>query len=165
LNTKRFQTAWAVATVLVFGLAGAVAAETPQADAGSSDEAGVQTERATAPAALMPVDVAGMKVYVDPETGKMRPPTKEEAELLAAALRTQFMRKGFHAKRSAGPVFHKSGVISAVVGTDFLDFSFAHIARDGSVHVECVPGPEGALAMVEATEEQVETDHDGRPVE
>lgn len=113
----------------------------------------------------LPVSIAGMQVYIDPKTGRLRPPTAEERAELSAALRATFGSKS--SLGHSEPVQHKSGAYQSVVlDTSYLNFSMAHITTDGAVHTDCVSSPEQAMALIDTTEvTDAPKTHDGVPVE
>jgi len=85
------------------------------------------------------VQVGGLNVAVDPETGRIRPLTLAEQRKLAAAMKKQF---GVKAQE---PVVHADGMFSAVVGTEFLSYSVARLAADGTVERQCAASVDSAI--------------------
>jgi hypothetical protein len=118
--------ACAVATFVAAALP--ARAETPNEPAATAEQAQEPT-----------VSVAGMNVAVDPETGHIRPLTPAEQRKLAAAMKKQFGVKAHQ------PVAHADGMLSTVVGTEFLSYSVGRLAADGSVERECAAGLEAAV--------------------
>ena len=97
-----------------------------------------------------PPSVSGMKVAIDPHTGKVRPPTPEEERELGNATPPASL-----ARRSADiapqVVEHANGMMSLVLGTEFLDFmntTMATVNADGTVSWTCVPGQGKATELV-----------------
>jgi hypothetical protein len=82
------------------------------------------------------VPLAGVTVAIDPATGRLRPPTAAEARELAAQLSHKLGRTG----PPPAPVLHRDGMISLVVGTDYLDFMVATLDPAGNVTTACVHG-------------------------
>ena len=80
--------------------------------------------------------LAGMTVAIDPATGRLRPPTAAEARELAAQLSQKLGRTG----PPPAPVLHRDGMVSLVVGTDYLDFMVATLDPTGDVTTACVHG-------------------------
>lgn len=92
---------------------------------------------------LHAVPVAGTQVQVDPTTGKLLPPTPAQRRSLAQALRTQFRSDSY------GPDYFADGTISFVVGAERLNFSLAHLNKDGMPEMRCVSGLEQAIGLLE----------------
>lgn len=118
--------------VAVLAIGGTALAETPAASQTETDEEG-----------YVAVPFAGMQVFVDKETGRMRPPTALEAQMLAAA-----MKKRFAHYRPSQHFRYKNGNQSAVLGTDYLRFSVLEIGADGELETSCVKGPDQAHELV-----------------
>lgn len=95
----------------------------------------------------VPVTFAGMKVYVDQETGRMRPPTASETQQLARQMRAMFKEK----RVTHQPVVDKSGSMSLVVAPDHLNFTVARIDDAGQVHMDCAQDLEEGLEVLEHT--------------
>jgi hypothetical protein len=101
-------------------------------------------------------NVAGMNVAIDAATGRMRPPTAQEAQRLRAGMREFFarVRARSEAARGAGepevaparPVLNhgRDGQLSALLGTDKLKFTVLTLNPDGSRSSVCVTGPDAA---------------------
>ncbi len=90
--------------------------------------------------------VAGVQIFIDPETGRMRPPSEAEAAQLAAAMQQMF---GKPLKSGYAPVEHADGSVSMVVGADYLSLSVLHIGEDGQLHTECVDDLHTALDAID----------------
>ena len=88
--------------------------------------------------------VSGVTVQVDPRTGRLLPPTTQQKQALAAALRQQFSQPSPHAAFS-----HGSGMLSIVVGQSQLNFSVAHVNPKGEVEVSCLTGIEETATLLE----------------
>ncbi len=150
-STRRIMT-FVLAGLLVFGLSTAFA-ETPgpeaqeetAAPAAGADEAAIQpaNEHVTVP-------FAGMQIAVDPETGRLRPPTAVEAAKLAAGMRKMF-GKPVHSKSGPQVTEHADGMLSAVIAPDLIRYSVLHINEDGSRTQECLKSPGGLEALIETT--------------
>lgn len=133
-----------------------------QANEPTTVESTATTEQPTVADRGLPVSIAGMQIYLDPETGRMRPPTVEEKAQLAAALRTTFGSKS--GVGHSEPIQHKNGAYQSVVlDTSYLNFSIAHVDESGQVHADCVSSPEAAMAMIESAE--AATANDQNPLE
>lgn len=87
--------------------------------------------------------LAGMTVAVDPATGRLRQPTAAEARELAAQLAQKLGRTG----PPPQPVLHRDGMLSLVVGTDYLDFMVATLDPAGKVTTACLEGSQMASTL------------------
>lgn len=88
--------------------------------------------------------VAGVTVQVDPRTGRLRPPTNQQKQALAAAFRQQFSQPSPQAAFS-----HGNGMLSIVVGQSQLNFSVAQVNPQGEVEVSCLTGLEETAMRLE----------------
>jgi hypothetical protein len=97
----------------------------------------------TAPTAVEPaVTLGSMNVAIDPQTGQLRPLTPAEQKRLVAEMKKLFSVKAHD------PVLHADGMISTVLGTEYLSFSVARLTADGSIERECAASQESALAFL-----------------
>lgn len=94
------------------------------------------------------VQIAGTQVQVDPQTGKLIPPTPAQKKSLADALRKQFTSDPY------GPYYFADGTISFIVGTERLNFSLAHLNGKGLPEMSCVSGLEQAVSVLEGGGQQ-----------
>jgi hypothetical protein len=95
---------------------------------------------------IQAVNIAGMQVFIDAETGRLRPPTIEERQQLAEALRKTFARQ----PHEMGATYrHPNGMLSHVVGPEHVNFSIATVSAEGNLNTKCVNGPEQAKAYIE----------------
>jgi hypothetical protein len=87
-----------------------------------------------------PAAVKGMQAYVDPADGKLRQPTREEAQALAAELAklTSRSTEGLEA------VLSEDGTLSMDLEGRFLSVAIATVGPDGSVGFACVNGEPAA---------------------
>ena len=113
-------------------------------EAGQKDEAGEGEGRREA--------FAGMTVSVDPETGRVRPPSVEEAKKLRAAMRdivaqlrasrrapgTTAAAPAARSQAAAPKGVREDGKLSAVVGPDHINFTTAAVGPDGKVSTSCL---------------------------
>ena len=144
VHTSRLLGAFALLGILALG--GQTA---PAEDGGKGARPTVAREEGQA-------TVAGMKVAIDPATGRMRPPTAEESARLRAGMREFFAgleARSRAARRadegeaaSARPSLRTrtDGKLSALVGTDKLQFTVLTLGPDGSRRAACVSGPAAA---------------------
>jgi hypothetical protein len=142
----------ALAFLLCLGFAGtawaaeAQTADEPQVTEEASAETGEQT--------FVPVTFAGMQVFVDQETGRLRPPTAEEARELAQRMRQHL---GQNKAAAYEPQVQKDGTMSVVVGTDHLNFTVAVVDENGELHTDCVNGQHAAEEAVAAGTPRIAT--------
>jgi hypothetical protein len=95
----------------------------------------------------LPVSIAGMAVAVDTVTGRLRPPTPAEARELARSL----SRRGERPRVPRSPVAHRDGMLSLVVGTDYLEFLVGTLDPSGRLVAACVDGePSATLGAPQA---------------
>lgn len=111
------------------------------ADEGASTPAAEPAAPAVDQDGFLPVTVAGMQVSVDPETGRLRPPTAAEAKALAAAFQQAY---GGAARLSKKTLVRRSGdgMLTAQVDFSLLDHYVAERLPDGTIVSRCVAGPE-----------------------
>jgi hypothetical protein len=90
------------------------------------------------------VPFAGQSVAIDHQTGKLRPPTPDEARQLGAAL------KNFLNRSDQGLTIttHPNGVQSVDLQGRFQSVSLAKINRDGSASEKCVTSMSEAQAFL-----------------
>lgn len=132
--------------LIAFGGAEATAAE-PEA---APSVAASHGEAPAAKAEDTVVTFAGLQIAIDPETGRLRPPTEEEAAALAQGMRDLFGSQSFAAASDTVVTEHKDGMLSAVLGLDTLNFTVLRSNGDGTYSKECVSSPEAAEAFVAA---------------
>jgi len=86
------------------------------------------------------VHLGSLRVAVDPETGELRPLTKQEAARLANE-----MRKLFKPRDIGEPTLRPDGAMSAIVAPNVLRFEVATVQDDGTVSLDCTDGTEDAI--------------------
>jgi hypothetical protein len=125
--------------VVVATFGGAALAESP---AGSDAQATAEATKE-----YTPVKVLGMQVFIDSETGQMRPPTAAEAAELSAALQQMLGA----ATQAAAPtmVHHEGGMLSVELDFAHMDFSVVRTLPDGSLTSECADGLEQATELMQ----------------
>jgi hypothetical protein len=84
----------------------------------------------------------GLRAFIDPQTGQLRPPTPEEERAFMAALRTQAARE----TEALEAVVHDDGMVSMDLKGQFLQSVVMRRAPDGSLSIGCVSGPPPAKA-------------------
>lgn len=93
------------------------------------------------------VPFAGQSVAIDRKTGKLRPPTQEEARKLAEGLKNFLSRSG----QGLTIVTHRSGAQSVDLQGRFQSVTLAKINRDGSTSEKCVTSMHEARAFLAPT--------------
>lgn len=86
----------------------------------------------------LPVNVAGMQVSIDPQTGRLRQPTPAEAKALSAAF-----QQAFAPNRIARKVIVQkdaNGMMTAQVDLSLLDQYVVEVQADGTLATRCVNG-------------------------
>jgi hypothetical protein len=86
------------------------------------------------------VPVAGMQVAIDAKTGRLRQPTAAEAQQLMQGLRGMLKAS----PRPAVAEVHKNGMLSLVLGDEYLSLYLAKVAPDGAVVQACVDSIDAA---------------------
>jgi hypothetical protein len=79
--------------------------------------------------------VSGAQIAIDPATGKLRPPTVEEARELARQFGVVVGapdRQPIAVRKLAG------GMLAATLGEEYMDYSVAHLDAAGAVVLGCV---------------------------
>lgn len=84
---------------------------------------------------------AGMRVAVDPETGRVRTVTAAEAKVLAAASPASPKRSAANAPIT---FVDPSGAIGMVLDSSYMVYSVATVGEDGKIRMECVTGEDHA---------------------
>src|SRR5262245_28278314 len=82
----------------------------------------------------------GLRAFIDPQTGQLRPPTPEEEQAFVAALRTQSIQP----IEPLEVVVHDDGMVSMDLKGRFLQSVVMRRAADGSLSMGCVSGPPSA---------------------
>jgi hypothetical protein len=104
------------------------------------EEPAQKEEKKVAPAEDVKVQLGSLQVAVDPQTGDLRPLTKQEAARLANE-----MRRRFPPRAIGEPKVRPDGSLSAVVMPNVLRFSVANIGSDGKAQIDCAGGTEDAI--------------------
>lgn len=86
---------------------------------------------------------AGLRAFIDPQTGQLRQPTPEELAALALEAREEFAR----AVDSLEAVVHPDGTVSVDLKGLFMQSVIAVQNPDGSVSIRCVPNLETAVPL------------------
>lgn len=97
----------------------------------------VQAAGKTTPAA------SGIKVFIDPATGRIREPEAWEVEQLNRMQAESSRAPGrTRMGRQAAPaaIFHRSGASGVMLGEDQMNYSVAQLNPDGTLSTDCVTG-------------------------
>jgi hypothetical protein len=141
-----------LALALVLALAGFQAmAEEPQA----AEQPQPSRQLELTEDGYMPTTIAGVRIFVDPETGQMRPPSDAEAAQLAVAMKRMFSQPLNHVANVA-PVEHADGTVSLVLDPSYLSQSVLRIDENGEVHTDCVGDLHTALEVLDTPVAQPE---------
>lgn len=89
------------------------------------------------------VDVGGAQVAIDPQTGRLRPPTREESQKLLKGMRRLVNQSPEGLKVTQ----HPDGSESVDLDGRFLSLSVAKRNADGTVSTECVKNTGEAAAF------------------
>lgn len=93
---------------------------------------------------------SGQRVHIDPVTKRVRPPTREEEQELAATTPSLFSRD----TSKLVPVFHANGMISVDLQGGFMSAAVAKVSPDGKVSYTCVSDAKAAEAAMKAGAKQ-----------
>lgn len=87
-----------------------------------------------APASKAPAGVAGMQVFIDPATGKIRPATAHEMKMMSERLKASMNRStaGLQVRE------HSNGMLSMNLQGGFLNVWVASLGTGGQVVNSCV---------------------------
>jgi len=149
-GTRRFPL---IATLVVAAMM-AVAAITivsKQVVKGDGGDAGQGPNKAETPGAFaensgkkfISVKVAGRDVQVDPQTGKIKPLTPEEAKRLADGLKVMLNQS----TEGLLEVHHADGSVSMDLQGRFQHVMVARIEADGTLTKSCIDTPEAAASF------------------
>jgi len=137
----------AIAMVLLAGVV-LEAADRPERSAETRLEPAAAMKAPSA-SRYTPMEIYGVQVFIDSETGLMRTPTPDEAAALSAELRSRFADRAPRTKSLAAPVVHADGAISMELDPSLFNFSVVQIQPDGELKFECTKGHDHASELVE----------------
>jgi len=103
------------------------------------------TRHTSASGPAVPASQAGVRVYVDPQTGQVREPTPEEVAALDAAIQAD---RGVSALAGPQQFTGVGGVVGFRLDESFNSYSVASVNPDGSVSLDCVTGKKAARDAV-----------------
>jgi len=106
-----------------------------KARAAGTDSAAARSAAEAACPADDAVGRAGLRAFIDPQTGQLREPTPEEAAQLAAAAHASRLQ----ALSELEIVVHPDGMKSVDLGDAFLIDLVARRNPDGSLSIDCLP--------------------------
>jgi len=106
--------------------------------------AGIAAAAPAGQAVKAPVGAAGMQVFLDPATGKMRPATAQEMKMMSDRLKAFLSRSSENLKAQE----HPNGMISIDLQGGFMNVWVASIGADGKVTNACVNDYAAAEAIL-----------------
>jgi hypothetical protein len=96
--------------------------------------AGAAAAPGGAPAVKASAEAAGMQVFIDPATGKIRPATAQEMKMMSDRLQAFLNRSSVELKVQE----HSDGMLSMDLQGGFLNVWVASVGADGAVSNACV---------------------------
>jgi hypothetical protein len=87
---------------------------------------------------------AGQQASIDPQTGKLKEPSREEADKIAAEMEKNFKRS----PEQLAVTQRSDGTIVVELTEEYMDVSVVTINSDGNLTVSCVKGVKAADALV-----------------
>jgi hypothetical protein len=159
---RRITGALAAAMVLVLGAQGAIGA--PSDKAKSRQKAAQQasapkpaeTAKAKSPTATQGTvtrAIGNVTVTIDPATGKIRPPTAQEAQALAVQLQHMLSRE----TENLVVIQREDGTQMVGLDDSFQEVAMASIDVRGKIRLHCVNDPEQAMAILNGTIKRTDT--------
>lgn len=131
------------AVVLVIGAISAVSRQLVSGEQ-SAPPATTAASKDSNPKKYMTVKVAGQDVQVDPQTGKLKPLSAQEAQDLAAGLKKMLNKSA----DGLTEVQHEDGSTSMELEGRFRSVVVAREREDGSLSVSCVDNPRAAASAL-----------------
>jgi len=136
LGWKIVLPALAAAVLVLIGTMVAIADQV----AGKSDKSGSDQKLADTK-----VTVAGVKVAIDPKTGRLRPPTPEESRALGEALRQRFTTPS----QPLQAIQAENGALALELPEEFDETAIFRTYDDGTQAIECMSAAEAATIIAE----------------
>lgn len=135
-----------IAVVLVVLTIGAISALSRQlvAEKQSAAPANTAASKDANPKKYMTVKAAGQDVQIDPQTGKLKPLTAEQAQELAAGLKKMLNKSA----DGLTQVQHEDGSTSMELNGRFRNVVVAREREDGSLSMSCVDNPDAAASAL-----------------
>lgn len=135
-----------VALALVVLVIGAISAVSRQLIAAkqSAPLENTSVSKDTKPRKYMTVKVAGQDAQLDPQTGKLKPLTPQEAQLMAEGLKRMVNKSA----DGLTEVQHEDGSKSMDFQGRFQNVIVAREREDGTLSMSCVDNPKAAAAAI-----------------
>ena len=135
-----------VALTLVVLVLGAISVVSRQLVAGkqSAQPENTAASKDSNPKKYMTVKVAGQDVQVDPQTGKLKPLSAQEAQELAAGLKKMLNKSA----EGLLEVHHEDGSTSMELNGRFRNVVVAREREDGTLSMSCVDNPKAAASAL-----------------
>ena len=125
----------AAAVLVLIGTMVAIAEQNAGKDKSTSDQKLADTK----------VTVAGVKVAIDPKTGRLRPPTPEESRALGEALRQRFSTPS----QPLQAIQAENGALALELPEEFDETAVFRTHEDGTQAIECMSASEAARVVGE----------------
>jgi hypothetical protein len=109
----------------------------------TTDAPGAATDE-SGDGSMVTLGAVGLKVAIDPETGRLRKLTSEESRGLGLGLQKMLSRS----TEGLQPVYRGNGMVSLDLQGRFMSVSVARISDDGHLETDCVYGLEAAEAFL-----------------
>lgn len=135
-----------IALAAVVVVIGAISAVSRQLVSGkqSAQPENTAASKDSNPKKYMTVKVAGQDVQVDPQTGKLKPLSAQEAQNLAEGLKKMVNKSA----DGLTEVQHEDGSTSMELEGRFRSVVVAREREDGSLSMECVDNPKAAASAL-----------------
>ena len=137
-----------IALALVVLVIGAVSAVSRQLAAGKQssqpENPGASALKDSNPKKFMTVKVAGQDVQVDPQTGKLKPLTAQQAQQLAEGLKKMVNKSA----DGLSQVENEDGSVTMDLNGRFRHVVVAREREDGTLAMSCVDNPKSAAAAL-----------------
>lgn len=134
-QSRRSSITLLIGVVLIIGAAITVASKQLANTANQTSAVVTDTDKK-----YVTVKVAGRDVQVDPQTGQIKPMSPEEAQKLAAGLKTMLNRSTEGLVRER----HADGSLSMDLKGRFQNVAVARMNADGTLEQACIDDPETA---------------------
>lgn len=136
-TAKVFRGVLSLVLLAAWAIPSSAAQKLPKTKAGETRSVAAAARPAAVPACPADDGVgrAGLRAFIDPQTGQMREPTPEEAAELAAAVHAARLQ----ALSELEVVVHPDGMKSVDLKDAFMIDLVAHRNPDGSLSIGCQP--------------------------
>jgi len=148
MRTRVFRVILFLAVLIACAMPAAAAQKKPRIKAlgSESDKTAARPAADTACPADDRFGRAGLRAFIDPQTGQLRQPTPEEAQALSRAARAEFAQEA----ESLEAVVHPDGMVSVDLKGRFMQDLVVVKKPDGSLSFGCVPDSEKDLTPAAA---------------